>query len=100
MSTQVIIGGIVLVVVACRCRWEGDSGGRVNDRSCCCLGGGGGHAGGCHIVEGGKAVVTAASLTQVVIVIDVGIVAVIVLMEVEGSLSNGGGCVVSAAEWG
>ena len=108
-STQVVIGGVMLVVVVCRWRWEGDSGGCVNDWSrrhpgggdrIVDRGGGGGHAGGCHIVEGGgKAVVMAGSLTQVIDNDDnVGI------WDcggcVEGSSSSGGGRIVSAAEWG
>ena len=43
--------------------------------------------------------VTAASLTQVVVIVDVGIVAVVVSMQVEGSSSSGGGHVVGTAEW-
>ena len=31
-STQVVVRGVMLVVVTCRWRWEGDSGGCVNDR--------------------------------------------------------------------
>ena len=36
---------------------------------------------------------------QVIVVIDIGIVAVVVSMQVEGSSSGGGGRVVGAAEW-
>ena len=37
---------------------------------------------------------------QVIVVVDVGIVAVVVSMQVEGSFCSGGGCVVGTAEWG
>ena len=61
----------MLVVVVCQWRWEGDSGGCVNDWSCRHPGGGGGgggHAGGCRVIEGGgKAVVMAGSLMQVIV---------------------------------
>ena len=111
-STQVVIRGVMLVVVVCRWRWEGDSGGCVNDWSCRCPGGGdhiidrgggggsGGHAGGCRVIEGGgKAVVMAGSLMQVIVDDnDVGIWDCSGC--VEGSSSSGGGHVVGAAEWG